>query len=333
MDLTTNYLGLRLPSPLVASAGPLTGTVANIIRLAEFGAGAVVLPSIFEEQIEREAELLEDLVTTGRDSHAEALSYFSAALAQRTGSGPYLDLVRNAARAVDIPIIASLNGITDHGWVDYAIEIEEAGASALELNIYFLPTDPAMTGSDVEQRYTGILRAVKRAIRIPVAVKLGPYFSATGHMAGLLVDAGADGLVLFNRLYQPDIDLARLAFSADLQLSSAAEIRLPLLWIGVLAGRLKASLAASTGVESADEVVKYLLAGADVVMTTSSLLRHGVAHMKVLRDGLEAWLASRHLAGLDQLRGRMSQRQLAAAPVAGERANYIKILQGFATTA
>ncbi len=328
MDLTTRYLGLRLKSPLVASAGPLTGELDNIRRLEELGAGAVVLPSIFEEQIEREAELLERLVTTGTDSFPEALSYFPAAVSYPNGPGPYLELVHRAAKAVDMPVIASLNGVTDHGWVDYARQIEEAGASALELNVYFIPANLDMSGREVERRYKDILGAVKRAVAIPVAVKLGPYFSAIGHMALELDQAGADGLVLFNRFYQPDIDLARLELRSDLELSTSSEIRLPLLWIGVLAGRLKASLAASTGVESVDEVVKYLLAGADVVMTTSALLRHGVAHMKVLRDGLESWLAARNLETLDPIRGRMSQRTV-AHPASFERANYIKILQGF----
>jgi dihydroorotate dehydrogenase (fumarate) len=262
MDLTTRYLGLRLRNPLVAGAGPLTGALDTIRRLEDYGAGAIVLPSIFEEQIEHEAELLESLIATGADSHPEAVGYFPASVSYDTGPGPYLDLVRRATEAVRIPIIASLNGITDHGGVDYARQIEEAGASALELNIYFIPADIEMTGRDVERRYVDILKAVKRTVRIPVAVKLGPYFSATGHMAMQLEQAGADGLVLFNRFYQPDIDLGRLALLSDLALSTAAEIRLPLLWIGVLAGRLKASLAASTGVESADEIVKYLLAGA-----------------------------------------------------------------------
>jgi dihydroorotate dehydrogenase (fumarate) len=327
MDLTTRYLGLRLRNPLVAGAGPLTGALDTIRRLEDYGAGAIVLPSIFEEQIEHEAELLESLIATGADSHPEAVGYFPASVSYDTGPGPYLDLVRRATEAVRIPIIASLNGITDHGWVDYARQIEEAGASALELNIYFIPADIEMTGRDVERRYVDILKAVKRTVRIPVAVKLGPYFSATGHMAMQLEQAGADGLVLFNRFYQPDIDLGRLALLSDLALSTAAEIRLPLLWIGVLAGRLKASLAASTGVESADEIVKYLLAGADVVMTTSALLRHGVEYMKVLREGLESWLAMREIETLDSLRGRMSQRNV-MDPTAFERANYIKILQG-----
>jgi dihydroorotate dehydrogenase (fumarate) len=298
MDLTTRYLGLSLKSPLVAGASPLTGEVDNIRCLEDLGAGAVVLPSIFEEQIEQEEQLIESLATTGIDSYPEALTYFPAATSYRIGPERYLEVLRHAAEAVDIPVFASLNGITGHGWVSYARQIEEAGAAALELNIYFIPTDLKMPGREVEDRYLTILKAVKQAVKIPVAVKLSPYLSAMGHMASQLVDAGANGLVLFNRFYEPDIDLTRLTLLPNLELSTAAEIRLPLLWIGVLAGRVRASLAASTGVESVDEVIKYLLAGADVVMTSSALLRHGVGYMRVLLDGLKRWLAARHLETL-----------------------------------
>src|ERR1700674_4619134 len=328
MDLTTRYLGLSLKSPLVAGASPLTGEVDNIRLLEDLGAGAVVLPSIFEEQIEQEEQLIERLATTGTDSYPEALTYFPATASCAIGPERYLEVLHDAAKAVDIPVVASLNGITGHGWVNYARQIEEAGADALELNIYFIPADLSMLGQDVEGRYLTILKAVKQAVKIPVAVKLNPYFSAMGHMASQLVDAGANGLVLFNRFYEPDIDLTRLTLLPNLELSPAAEIRLPLLWIGVLAGRVRASLAASTGVESADEVIKYLLVGADVVMTTSALLRHGVGYMKVLLDGLKSWLAPRDLETLDRIRGRLSQRNI-MDPTAFERANYIRVLQGY----
>jgi dihydroorotate dehydrogenase (fumarate) len=328
MDLTTRYLGIDLKSPVVAGASPLTGEVDNIKRLEDLGAGAVVLPSLFEEQIENEERLIELLVTVGKDSHPEALTYFPAAPSHPIGTGRYLETVYRASKAVDIPVVASLNGITDHGWVDYARQIEEAGADALELNIYFIPADCNLPGREVEQRYIAILKAVKQAVTIPVAVKLSPYFSAIGNMAVHLVNSGADGLVLFNRFYEPNIDLAQLTLLPDLELSTASEIRVPLLWIGVLSGRLKASLAASTGVESADQVLKYLLAGADVVMTTSALLRHGVGYMKVLLDDLKTWLASRNLESLDSIRGRMSQRNI-PDPTAFERANYIRVLQGY----
>lgn len=331
MDLTTRYLGLSLKSPLVAGAGPLTAEIDNIRRLEDLGAGAVVLPSIFEEQIEQEEQLIERLAAAGTDSYPEALTYFPASASYTIGPERYLEVLHDAANAVDIPVVASLNGITSHGWTNFARQIEDAGADALELNIYFIPADVRMSGQDVEARYLTILKAVKQAVKIPVAVKLNPYFSATGHMASQLVDAGANGLVLFNRFYEPDIDLTRLALMPSLALSTAAEIRVPLLWIGVLAGRIETSLAASTGVESADEVIKYLLAGADVVMTTSALLRHGVGYMKVLLDGLKSWLAPRDLETLDCIRGRLSQRNI-MDPTAFERANYIRVLQGYQQT-
>jgi dihydroorotate dehydrogenase (fumarate) len=331
MDLTTRYLGLSLKSPLVAGAGPLTAEIDNIRRLEDLGAGAVVLPSIFEEQIEQEEQLIERLAAAGTDSYPEALTYFPASASYTIGPERYLEVLHDAANAVDIPVVASLNGITSHGWTNFARQIEDAGADALELNIYFIPADVRMSGQDVEARYLTILKAVKQAVKIPVAVKLNPYFSAPGHMAGQLVDAGANGLVLFNRFYEPDIDLTRLALMPSLALSTAAEIRVPLLWIGVLAGRIETSLAASTGVESADEVIKYLLAGADVVMTTSVLLRHGVGYMKVLLDGLKSWLAPRDFETLDCIRGRLSQRNI-MDPTAFERANYIRVLQGYQQT-
>jgi dihydroorotate dehydrogenase (fumarate) len=328
MDLSTRYLGLRLDCPIVAGAGPLTGDIDNLRRLEDFGAGAVVLPSIFEEQIEHEQDLIEQLTSAGIESYAEALTYFPAASAYRIGPGRYLELVRKAADSLHVPVIASLNGITGAGWIEYARQIEEAGASALELNVYFIPADPGLSGQEVERRYVAILETVKQAVGIPVAVKLGPYFSSMGHMAGQLVAAGADGLVLFNRFYQPDIDLTTLALSPSLELSGAAEIRLPLLWIGVLSGRIRASLAAATGVETTDEVLKYLYAGADVAMTTSALLRHGVGHMRALVGGLRDWLAARDLDAVDRIRGRMSQANI-DDPTAFERANYIHILQGY----
>ncbi len=240
MDLTTRYLGLSLNSPLLAGASPLTGDVDNIRQLEDLGAGAVVLPSIFEEQIEHENQLIDRLATTGIDSYSEALTYFPTTASYGTDPKRYLEILHHAVEAVDIPIVASLNGITDHGWINYAREIEQAGADALELNIYFIPAELEMPGHQVEQRYISILQAVKQAVTIPVAVKLNPYFSAVGHMACQLVEAGADGLVLFNRFYQPDIDLTRLALSPNLELSTAAEIRLPLLWIALLSGRTRA---------------------------------------------------------------------------------------------
>jgi dihydroorotate dehydrogenase (fumarate) len=328
MDLSTQYLGLTLKCPLVASASPLTAEAANIRRLAELGAGAVVMPSIFEEQIAQEQRLIESMDALGADSYPEALTYFPPPAVYRIGPDRYLKELREAAASVDIPVIASLNGTTDSGWIDYARRIEHAGAAAIELNIYAIATDPDISGQEVEDRYVEVVSAVRSAVTIPLAVKLSPYFSSMAHMAKRLVDAGANGLVLFNRFYQPDIDLVQLRISHSLELSSAREIRLPLLWIAVLSGRIDASLAASTGVESADEAIKYLLAGADVVMTTSALLKHGIENFKTMLDGLKSWILSRNLDSIAQVRGKLSQRYV-ADPEAFARANYIRVLQGY----
>ena len=328
MDLTTRYMGLALRNPLVASASPLNTEIGNLRRLEDAGAAAIVLPSLFEEQIEAEAARYDRLTAAPAESFAEALSYFPEQTEYRVGPNAYLDLIRRARDAVEVPIIASLNGTANEGWISYARLIEKAGASGLELNIYFIPADLSLTGAAIEQRYLDIVRSVRTMVSIPVAVKLSPYFSAVGNMALALEKAGADGLVLFNRFYQPDIDLARLAVLPDLNLSQPNEIRLPLLWLAILSGRVKASLAATTGVTTADEVVKYLLVGADVVMTTSALLRHGVDHMAVLLAGLESWLDAREFASLGEMRGIMNQQKL-RDPQAFERANYIRILQNY----
>jgi dihydroorotate dehydrogenase (fumarate) len=329
MDLSTKYMGLVLRCPLIASASPLNRDLGTLRALEDHGAGAVVLPSLFEEEIlaeRREIERrVEELPASG---FTEAQTYFPTGASRGLGPRRYLELVRRAKGAIGIPVIASLNGMTRAGWVDYARNLEEAGADAIELNIYFIPADPTMTGRDVEQRYLDILAAVRSAVKIPIAVKLSPYFSATGAMARALAAGGADALVLFNRFYQPDIDTVALRLSLDLELSTPAEIRLPLLWIAILHGQVPASLAATTGVESADDVFKYLLVGADAVMTTSSLLRHGVRHMRTLVDGLTALLVARDLQSIDQIRGRMSQRSL-KDPTLFERANYVHMLQGY----
>jgi dihydroorotate dehydrogenase (fumarate) len=328
MDLTTRYMGLDLKNPLVASASPLNADLGNLKRLEDAGTAAVVLPSLFEEQIEANAARYDHLTGVNTESSPEARSYFPAPAEYKVGPRRYLDLVHRASRSLDIPVIASLNGTTDHGWISYAKSIEEAGAAGLELNIYFIPADLSLTGHDVEQRYLDILKSVRAMVSIPVAVKLSPYFSAVGSMALALERAGADALVLFNRFYEPDLDIARLQVLTDLKLSQPDEIRLPLLWLAVLSGRVKVSLAATTGVTSADEVVKYLLAGADVVMTTSALLRHGVDYVAVLLEGLMSWLRAREFASVNQMRGIMSQQRV-QDPQAFERANYIKILQGY----
>ena len=328
MDLSTSYMGLSLPSPVVASASPLNSSLDNLRRLEAGGAGAVVLPSVFEEQIQREQELLDALIDRGAESFGEALSYFPSATSYAYDTANHLTLVERAARALHIPVIASLNGTTDSGWVEYARDIQAAGARALELNVFFVPSDPRLSGAEVEQRYLDVVSAVTASVQIPVAVKLGPYFSSPGHMARRLAGAGARGLVLFNRFYQPDIDPATLSLSPELELSHRDEMRLPLLWIGVLSGQVEASLAATTGVDRPEDVVKYLLAGADVVMTTSALLRHGLDHMKVLVDGLAEWLEARGASSPGTIRGRLSHRNV-DDPEAYERANYIRVLQSF----
>jgi dihydroorotate dehydrogenase (fumarate) len=328
MDLSTRYLGLALKNPLIASSSPLNLDIGNVRRLEDNGAAAIVLPSIFEEQIEQEAAETERLTAAGADSFAEALSYFPATASSHAGAHRYLDVIRQARDAVDIPVIASLNGVSDGGWIEYAGLVEQAGASAIELNIFFVPADPALDGRAVEQRYVDILQAVKQAVDIPVSMKLSPYFSAIGHVVGALDRAGADGFALFNRFYQPDIDLVALRLRRDLELSTPMEIRLPLLWIGVLAGQVRGSLAATSGVESAEQVIKYLLVGADAVMTTSALLRHGVGHIGMLVDGLTQWLDAREIASVGDIRGTMSRGRI-GDPTAFERANYIQILQGW----
>ena len=302
MDLTTDYMGLHLRSPLVASASPLAKTLAGVERLADAGVGAVVLPSLFEEQLRHEALQDARLAEAGTESFPESLSYLPDAPGQ-AGSRRYLSLLERAAAAVDVPVIASLNGVTAGGWTDYASAMEQAGAAAIELNIYYLPGDPLTPGRDVEQRHVDVLGTVKAAVSIPVAVKLGPYFSSTGEIALRLDKFGADGLVLFNRFMQPDIDPETLTVSTALELSSPAEARLPRAWIALLRGRVRASLAGSTGVEDAADVAAYLLAGADVVMTTSSLLRHGPGHAAVLLDGLATWMKHKGFGAVADLRG------------------------------
>ena len=328
MDLRTTYMGMELQHPIVASASPLSGSVASIRRLEDAGAAAVVLFSLFEEQLKHESAALEYLMTAGTESFAESLSYFPEVDDYTVGPDRYLELVRQASEAVDIPLIASLNGITNTGWIEYARLMQEAGARGIELNIYYIPADLTTSGREVEQRYIEIVKAVKAAVSIPVAVKLSPFFSAIGSMAKALDDAGADALVLFNRFYQPDFDLDKLDVVPNLQLSTPDEIRLPLLWIAVLHGKLRASLGATRGVHSPVEVVKYLMAGADAVMTTSALLKHGVDYLGTLREGLRTWMEMRRYGSVAQMKGSMSQRNV-SDPTAFERANYIKTLESY----
>jgi dihydroorotate dehydrogenase (fumarate) len=331
MDLSTQYLGLTLRSPIVASPGPLTGTVDGIKRLAEAGAGAVVLPSLFEEQLRTEAERDSRLADAGTESFGEALSYLRDPGAD-PGAGiwphQYLSLIERAAAGAGVPVIASLNGVSPGGWTDYAAAIAQAGAAAIELNIYYLPSDalpsPFIPARAAERRYSEILAAVKAAVRIPVAVKLSPYFSSFGEVAVVLDQAGADGLVLFNRFMQTDIDPETLTVSSGFRLSSPAEAALPRAWITRLYGKVQGSLAATTGVESAADVAAYLLAGADVVMTTSALLRHGPGHVTVLLEGLTSWMNRKGFDTVGEFRGMLSS--VAGRPAYG-RAGYLSAIE------
>ncbi len=329
VELATQYLGLELEHPLVASASPLSKTLDGVRRLEDGGASAVVLFSLFEEQLRHESAALNHLTQVGTESFGEALSYFPAVEEYRVGPDAYLELVRRAREAVAVPVIASLNGVTPSGWTEYARSMEEAGASALELNIFHIPSDPAETGRDVERRYEEVVRKVRGVTSIPVAVKLPPYFSSPGEMAHRIAQAGGDGLVLFNRFYQPDFDLEALEVRPDLELSTAVEIRLPLLWIALLRERLgETALAASTGVEGGREAAKYILAGADVVMTTSALLRHGPEHLRTIRRELAEWMAGRGYSSVSEMRGVL-RREGAPNPGAFERANYIRALESY----
>ena len=326
MDLSARYLGLDLRNPLVASASPLSSTADGVRRLADCGVGAVVLHSLFEEQLRREADADAALTDAGTESFAESLSYFPAATQASSGPRRYLSLLERAAAAVEVPVIASLNGVTAGGWTGYAQALEQAGAAAIELNIYHLPGVPGLTGSDVEQRHVEILTSVKSVVRVPVAVKLSPYFSSAGEMATRLDQAGADGLVLFNRFLQPDIDAETLTVTSGFGLSSPAEALLPRTWIALLAGRVRASLAATTGVETATDVAKYLLAGADVVMTASALLRHSPGYTGVLLDELADWMTRKGFGAVTEFRGMLSV-PLGADEASFERYGYVAALQ------
>jgi dihydroorotate dehydrogenase (fumarate) len=327
IDLSTRYLGLKLNSPLVASASPLSQELHGIRRLEDAGASAIVLYSLFEEQLRQEAQELEYHLSAGTESFAESLSYLPMRGEFHTGPEGYLEHIRKAKDAVAVPIIASLNGATLGGWTKYAKEIEEAGADAIECNIYSIPADMDVTGAEIEQRYVDILRAVKAAVRIPVAVKLGPFFSNMAHMAKQLEKAGADGLVLFNRFYQPDIDLDELEIRPNVLLSTPQALRLPLTWIGILYGRIRLSLAATSGIHSAEDVIKLLLVGSDVTMLCSALLKNGVGHLKEIERDLREWLDYHEYESVNQMQGSMSQLRC-PDPSAFERAQYMRAVKG-----
>ena len=328
VDLTTKYLGLRLPTPLVVSAGPLTEDPAALPELEAAGAGAVVLPSLWEEQIEHHDTQAARLARFGADASAEALTFFPELPDQRGSPEGYLRKIAAAKKAVRIPVIASLNGVTVGGWTRYARMIEKAGADALELNVYFLATDPDMRASDVEQQYLDLVAAVRAQVSIPLAVKIGPYFSSVPHLARCLTIAGANGLVLFNRFLQPDIDLETLTVASNLVLSDSREIRLPLRWIAILRDRVKISLAGNGGVHSTADVIKMLLAGADAVMLVSALLQRGPRHLRTLVDGLRDWLTEREYVSVEQMKGSLSQANC-PDPAVFERANYMQALLSY----
>jgi len=328
-SMETTYLGQVLRNPLVASSSPLTGKIESLRRLEDAGIGAVVLPSLFEEQVEHEGMEMQRLVEFGAESFAEALGgYHPDVGAYNIAVEAALRLVSEAKEALSVPVIASLNGTTAGGWVRYAEQLANAGADAIELNVYLIPTDPGITGADIESRYTDVVAAVREQVSLPLAVKIGPYFSSMANMAGRLVEAGADGLVLFNRFYQPDIDLEELQVVPNLQLSEPDDMRLPTRWVAVLSDFVTCDLAVTSGAHGADDVLKACLVGADVVMMASALLKYGPEHVTTVLDEMSRWLDEHEYESMDQLRGSMSHR---AAPNAESfvRANYMEMLVNY----
>jgi len=328
MDLSTLYLGMKLRNPLVAAASPLTEKVDNFKKLEDAGIGAIVMHSLFEEQIDQEALELQYSLEQGTESFAESLTYYPRLKDYNIGPEQYLDHLEKAKKSVKVPVIGSLNGVSTGGWLKYAQNLESAGADAIELNIYHIPTDPSVSSADVEQSYLDIVSRVKARAKIPVAVKLGPYFSALVAFAKRLETSGADGLVLFNRFYQPDIDLATLDVIPDVKLSTNVEMRLPLRWIAILRGHVKASLAATTGVQRGEDVLKMVMVGADATMLCSTLLTNGIAHVGTMLTEIEAWMKERDYDSLQEMKGTLSHKSC-ASPDAFERANYLKTLQSY----
>jgi dihydroorotate dehydrogenase (fumarate) len=328
MNISTNYLGLQLKSPLVASPSPLMESLDNIKQLEDAGASAIVLHSLYEEQIQQERAALNFYMEYGTESYAEALSFFPEAKAVYTKTDDYLEHVRRATESVDIPVIASLNGTSLGGWTSFAEKMQEAGASAVELNIYHIPSDVNQDGSEVEHMVIDIVRATRDAIDIPIAVKLSPYYSNLANMAQRITIAGAQGLVLFNRFYQPDINLETLSPEPNLLLSTSYDLRLPLRWIGILYGRVQVDFAATSGIHSAEDAIKVIMAGANVAMMTSSVLKQGIQHFEVVTQDLIQWLVENECDSLDQIRGSISQKH-SADPSAFERAQYMRGLKTY----
>lgn len=325
IDVSTTYLGLRLKNPLVASASPLSKSVDLTRRLEDAGASALVMYSLFEEQITHESLEFDFFLHHGADAFSEALSYFPDLDHYNMGTEPYLEHLRAVKRAVSIPVIGSLNGISSGGWIEYARRIEQAGADALELNIYSVPTDPHLTGAQLEEEYVRLVRDVRATVNIPIALKLSPFFTSVPNMARRFVEAGADGLVLFNRFYQPDFDLETLEVVPNLELSTSSDLRLPLRWIAILSGRIAADFALTSGVHTAIDVLKAIMAGASVAMMASELLEHGPGRLTALLADLQAWMSEHEYDSITTMRGSMNQ--LAVAETAAfERANYMKAL-------
>jgi dihydroorotate dehydrogenase (fumarate) len=327
LDLTTRYLGLNLRTPLVVSASPLSQELDSIRRLEDAGASAIVLYSLFEEQLRQESLELDFYLSEGSESHPESIKFFPEPSEFHLGPDEYLDHIRKAKAAVKVPIIASLNGSSVGGWIQYATQIQEAGADALECNIYWIVTDPETSSAEVERHYIDIVQAVKSAVTIPVAVKVSPFFSNFANMAKRFDAAGANGLVLFNRFYQPDIDLEMLELDPRVLLSTPQAMRLPLTWVGILHGRVKADLAATGGIHGAEDVIKLLLVGANVTMLCSTLLRNGINQLRSIEQGVRQWMESHEYESVQQMRGSMSQKNC-ADPSAFERAQYMRAVKG-----
>jgi dihydroorotate dehydrogenase (fumarate) len=327
--LTTRYLGLELAHPIIASASPLTATFDGMRRLEDAGAAAVVMASLYEEEVRAEDTNYTMFTEYTADSHPEAATYFPELPDYRYGVAGHLDTVRRAAEALDIPVIASLNGVSDDGWLDYAVQLEEAGASAIELNIFVLPSDLAVNARDIEQRYLDTARHVKTTVNVPVAVKLPPFLTAVGNFVARLESIGTDGVVLFNRFFRPDFDIERLELKRELALSTPADISLPLTWTALLSRRVRLSLAAGTGVDNHIEIVKFLLAGADVVTTASALLRYGPEHMRALTTRLDQWLSENAFGSVDEIRGRLDATHVERADVF-LRTQYLHALSDYA---
>ncbi|NLI00197.1 MAG: dihydroorotate dehydrogenase-like protein [Chthonomonadales bacterium] len=325
MDMTTTYMGLTLEHPVVPSASPLSKNLDGIRRLEDAGAPAVVMYSLFEEQIDAESHRLDHFLSYGEESFAEAISYFPDLGSYNVGPDAYLELIAAAKKSVSIPVIGSLNGVSRGGWTRYAKLIEDAGADALELNVYYIPTDPKLTAAEIERMYVEVLEDVKSGVKIPVAIKVGPFFSAFANTASALGEAGADGLVLFNRFYQPDFDLENLEVVPHLVLSDSDELRLPLRWTAILCGRIKPDIAITSGVHTGEDALKAMMAGAKIVQVASELLHNGLGRIQGIVGEMSTWMEEKEYESVAQMQGSMSQRNV-AEPAAFERANYMKML-------